>query len=99
MRIPPTAQWAERSRSGSGPEDLTGRCRPSRVALMRAPLFAAAAVLACSGRQMPPPAKLAVAAPAERTPAVQGSSGQIASIAQRYWSTLLATTPLPLLGE
>src|SRR5438105_211431 len=66
---------------------------------MRAPLFAAAAVLACSGRQMPPPAKLAVPAPAERSPAVQGSSGQIASIAQRYWSTLLATTPLPLLSE
>src|SRR5437588_6285293 len=66
---------------------------------MRAPLAVAATLFACTARQMPPPAKLAVAESAEPKAALHGSSAQVASIAQRYWATLLATTPLPLLGE
>jgi uncharacterized protein (DUF885 family) len=66
---------------------------------MRAPLAVAATLFACTAPQIPPPAKLAVAGSAEPKAAVHGSSAQIANIAQRYWTSLLATTPLPLLGE
>jgi len=63
---------------------------------MRAP-WIAAAVLSCTARQMPPPAKLSV--PAATPTATQGGSAQLDSIARRYWTTLLETAALPLLGE
>ena len=66
---------------------------------MRAHLFAAAAVLACTARQLPPPAKLSVPGSTDAQATTRGSSAQVASIAQRYWYTLLADGPLPLIGE
>jgi uncharacterized protein (DUF885 family) len=64
---------------------------------MRAPWIAAAAAVACATRPMPPPAKLSVPASASRP--AQGASAQLDSAARRYWTTLLETAPLPLLGE
>ena len=64
---------------------------------MRAPLFAAAAILACATRQMPPPAKLSVPGSADPAATAQGASVQVASIAQRHWTALVSTTSLPLL--
>ncbi|HYV67455.1 MAG TPA: DUF885 domain-containing protein [Myxococcales bacterium] len=54
------------------------------------------AAAACATRPMPPPAPLAVSA---RTPAAAtGVSAQLDSIARRYWTALLDTAPLLLLG-
>src|SRR5918912_378793 len=64
---------------------------------MRAPSIAAAVVLSCSAHQMPPPAKLAV--PASLTADTHGGPAQLESIARRYWTALLETAPLLLLGE
>src|SRR5438094_458116 len=89
---------AGRYRKGDGAtRGLTGSLRRSRVPLqMRAP-WIAAAVLSCTARQMPPPAKLSV--PAATPTGTQGGSAQLDSIARRYWTTLLETAALPLLGE
>ncbi|HWE24401.1 MAG TPA: DUF885 domain-containing protein [Myxococcales bacterium] len=62
---------------------------------MRALLAAAAGALACS-TPMPPPARLAVAGSPDAKTA-HGPSAQIMSIAQRYWTTSLSTSSLPLL--
>jgi uncharacterized protein (DUF885 family) len=66
---------------------------------MRAPPVAAAFLLACTAREIPPPARLSVPASTDPASSAQGASAQVASIAQRYWTLLLATTPLPLVGE
>src|SRR6266852_9347902 len=58
--------------------------------------IAAAAAVACATRSMPPPAPLSVPAPS-REP-VKGASAQLDSIARRYWTALLETAPLALLG-
>jgi len=46
---------------------------------------------------MPPPARLSVPAAAPRP--VQGGAAQLDGIARRYWTALLDTAPLPLVGE
>src|SRR5919109_2370984 len=63
---------------------------------MRAP-WIAAVVLSCSAHQMPPPAKLAV--PGGGPADTHSGSAQVESIARRYWTALLETAPLLLLGE
>jgi uncharacterized protein (DUF885 family) len=65
---------------------------------MRAPwIAAAAAALGCANRPIPPPAPLSVPAAAPRP--AQGGSAQLDGIARRYWTALLGTAPLPLIGE
>jgi uncharacterized protein (DUF885 family) len=65
---------------------------------MRAPwIAAAAAAVGCATRPMPPPARLSVPAAAPRP--VQGGAAQLDGIARRYWTALLDTAPLLLIGE
>ena len=65
---------------------------------MRAPwIVAAAAAVGCATKPMPPPAPLSVPAAAPRP--TQGAAAQLDGIARRYWTALLDTAPLPLLGE
>src|SRR6267143_3616315 len=65
---------------------------------MRAPwIAAAAAAVGCATKPMPPPAPLSVPAAAPRP--VQGGAAQLDGIARRYWTALLDTAPLPLVGE
>ena len=64
---------------------------------MRAPWIAAAAAVGCATTPMPPPARLSVSAAAPRP--AQGAAAQLDGIARRYWTALLDTAPLPLLGE
>jgi uncharacterized protein (DUF885 family) len=59
--------------------------------------IAAAAAVACATRPMPPPAPLSVPAQAPE-PVRKGASAQLDSIARRYWTALLETAPLLLLG-
>src|SRR5438105_846183 len=55
------------------------------------------AAAACATRSMPPPAPLSV--PAAALAPVTGASAQLESIARRYWTALLDTAPLQLLGN
>ena len=65
---------------------------------MRAPwIAAAAAAVGCATKPMPPPARLSVPAAAPRP--AHGAAAQLDGIARRYWTALLETAPLPLLGE
>src|SRR5438067_1788695 len=64
---------------------------------MRAPWIAAAAAVGCATTPMPPPARLSVSAAAPRP--AQGAAAQLDGIARRYWTALLDTAPLLLIGE
>ena len=63
------------------------------------PCVALAVVLSCAGPQQPPPAKLDASARAAARPAEPSAADRLRSLSDRYWTALLETGQLALLGE